>query len=384
MNAHMRYFSALAGFILLAGSSLQGSPNQIRAELTEEGFPIPSPQTELTFPRAHGSHPAYKIEWWYLTGQMDTAEGRAFGYQATFFRTAAPLEGTRGDRYFGDRQFYMAHMALTDISDGRFYHEERLNRDGWDASASVEGMDVRNGNWHLVMLNPDTEEMELHFTLQDNVRVHLNLEPTKPLIRFGEDGVSRKGPHPAATSYYLSFTNLKTRGTVHLNGTEFTVEGRSWMDHEIASRQLSTGLEGWDWTAIQLEDGREIKAYILRREDGSADAYSRIMWIDADARVQSFGPSAFRWERTRWWRSPQSGTRYPIEVTIHTTDPDSGNPLALKLKPLLDAQEISGDVGGIPYWEGACLVINGETGEPLGRAYLELAGYAESLGDRLR
>ncbi|TVP82246.1 MAG: hypothetical protein EA353_00710 [Puniceicoccaceae bacterium] len=245
-------------------------------------------------------------------------------------------------------------------------------------------MGVRNGNWRLRMINSDTEAMELSFSLQDNARVRLNLQPTKPLIRFGEDGVSRKGEHPAATSYYLSFTQLATSGTVTLDGTEHAVTGSSWMDHEIASRQLSSGLEGWDWTAIQLEDGREIKAYILRREDGSADTYSRIIWIDRDAGVQSFGPEAFEWERARWWHSPRTGTRYPIEPVIRTHDPDTDEPIVLRLRPTMDAQEILGDVGGIPYWEGACVVIDEKTGTILGRAYLELAGYAESLGDQLR
>ena len=33
------------------------------------------------------------------------------------------------------------------------------------------------------------------------------------------------------------------------------------MDHEISSSQLGEGLEGWDWTCMQLNDGTEVKAY---------------------------------------------------------------------------------------------------------------------------
>jgi len=352
-------------------------------EFTEEGFRVPVAGAALEFPRAHASHPDFKIEWWYLTGHLQGAGGERFGYQATFFRNAAPLadRATEENTHFGDSQFYMAHAAVTDIGGKTFHHQERINRNGWDADASTAALDVRNGNWTLRMPDPATETMELAFSIRGDVRATLRLVPRKPLVRFGEDGVSRKGAHPHATSYYLSFTRLETTGTIRLGGRDLQVTGESWMDHEIASRQLSGDLEGWDWTAIQLDDGRELKAYILRRPDGTADPFSRAIWIDRDGGVESTGPAGFSWDRDRWWRSPQTGTRYPVGPVITTTDPQTGAAVRLRLRPHLDEQEF---IGAISYWEGACEVLDDATGRPVGRAYLELAGYAAALGDRLR
>ena len=39
---------------------------------TAEGFAVPQPGEVFSFPRDHGSHPAFKLEWWYLTGHLYT------------------------------------------------------------------------------------------------------------------------------------------------------------------------------------------------------------------------------------------------------------------------------------------------------------------------
>ena len=45
-----------------------------------------SPDYVVRLPADHVSHPAYRIEWWYYTGNLETDRGRRFGYQITFFR----------------------------------------------------------------------------------------------------------------------------------------------------------------------------------------------------------------------------------------------------------------------------------------------------------
>jgi len=368
----------LAGALTLALACAQ-------QDLTDDGFRVPVPNGLLEFPRDHGSHPEYKIEWWYLTGHLAAADGRAFGYQATFFRRAAPpqarTDAAQANNEFGSGQFFLAHAALTDVGAKQFHHQQRLNRGGWDAHAATESLDVRNGNWTLCMTDPATQTMELRFSIGSDISLAVALVPNKPLVRFGHDGVSRKGDHPQATSYYLTFTRLATAGTLRTASGSAKITGTSWMDHEIASRQLSGDLAGWDWTAIHLDDGREIKAYILRRPDGSADPFSRLIWIDRETKLTNHPTEQFKWERTRWWQSPATKTRYPVEVVIQTTDPQSKAPLRLRLRPLLDNQELT---GSLSYWEGACEVIDEATGKRVGRAYLELAGYAEGLGKQLR
>lgn len=364
-------------------------------QLTAEGFRVPQPNAVLPFPETHGAHPDFRIEWWYLTGHLEDEGGSAYGYQATFFRYGGPLkENSEAGRAalfapvtLGASQLYMAHMAVTDVRGQRFYYEERLARDGWDAHAEVGRLAVRQGSWSLVAeedpVDPRHPTMQLEGGIRGEVAFSLELSAAKPLIRFGQDGLSRKGPDPASVSYYLSFTRLQTTGRLRIGERQFRVTGSSWMDHEIASNQLSEGLVGWDWTAIQFDNGWELKAYRLRRADGSADRFSAWIWISPEGEVSSVYAPAFQWQDVDYWTSPVTGARYPTTVKLigpARRSPDGANATYM-LEPLLDSQELSGRGGGIAYWEGACRVLNTD-GEVVGRAYLELTGYAGTMEGR--
>ena len=68
------------------------------------------------FPRDHGAHPEYQIEWWYYTGNLHTDDGKAFGYQLTFFRFALTPQMPERTSHFATNQVYMAHFAVTDAA----------------------------------------------------------------------------------------------------------------------------------------------------------------------------------------------------------------------------------------------------------------------------
>ncbi|MCC5788968.1 MAG: hypothetical protein JJT75_04995 [Opitutales bacterium] len=362
---------------------LGGEDNSV-ARYTEQGFRLPEPNRELPFPETHGSHPEYLFEWWYITGHLFAGD-RRFGYQATFFRRAYPKDGKAAvSPEFGADQLYLAHMALSDVENETFYFEERLNRDGWDASAEEGHMDVRNGNWSLVMTDPETEEMLLHFTVRGEVEAKLSLQPERLLVRFGEDGLSRKGEDSEAVSYYLSFTHLRSEGTLIVEGVEFDVEGLSWMDHEIASRQLGEDLEGWDWMAVHFDDGSALKAYQLRQPGGSPDPWSAFIWFDEENQKTTLYAEDFEWRRVGYWESSQTGTRYPVEVELSGDHPVNGKPFNLRIEPYFPEQEITGELGGTGYWEGACRVIDLLTGKTIGQAYMELVGYQAPVSATLR
>lgn len=333
---------------------------------TEDGFAVPQPGHVFEFPRAHGSHPEFKIEWWYVTGHLHAEEGRRFGYQATFFRQAAEPK---------PRQVFLAHMALTDLDGRRFLHQERLHREGWQAHASTEGMDLRNGPWTLRMENPDTGQMHLRGGVRAEAMFELTLTPTKPLVLFGEGGISRKGEDPTKASYYLTFSRLVTEGTLELDGQRFPVRGESWLDHEISSSQLDEGQIGWDWVSIQFADGRELKSFNLRLRDGRSDPASILTWVDAEGQTTH---RPHHWEVRRTWRSPTTGAVYPVAVRLHTEDPATNRTVFFDVDAYFDACELTGAVGGIAYWEGPCRVRD-DQGRVVGSAFLELTGYAADI-----
>lgn len=358
-----------------------------------EGFRYAQPGYRYEFPRDHGSHPEFKIEWWYLTGHLwSTDRSRRFGFQATFFRrgirpVSRGLDTNSGSRRspedvaFGSDQVYLAHMTILDVATQAFVYEERINRDGWDASARSDRLEVHNGNWSLTMA-PD-ESMKLVGSVRADALFQLELTKAKEKVQFGDGGISRKGAAPTAASHYITFPRLNTRGTLQLRGDRFEVEGQTWMDHEISSSQLDAHQEGWDWASIQLESGEEVMVYVMRQEDGSADPYSTLAWIDQSGQVTHVGPAEFQWTKEKFWVSPHSNAKYPIGSTLQFAHPVSKQSITLKLIPLASDQEIQGELGGIRYWEGACDIVDSNA-KKVGNAYVELAGYDGKLQETLR
>jgi predicted secreted hydrolase len=356
------------------------------AKSTADGFAVPQPGYAFQFPKDHGAHADFRIEWWYVTGHLFSKDGKRYGFQATFFRRAGltkdpgPAKGG-----FGASPLYLAHMALLDVESGKFINQERINRAGWDAASSPETLDLRNGNWSLRFAKEsrDPDTMELRGSIRGDASFTLTLTPQKPLVIFGDRGVSRKGEAETTASYYLTWPRLAVNGFLQTGTDRKEVTGSAWMDHEISSGQLSPGQAGWDWACLQLDDGRDIMACRMRLADGGTDAFSTLAWIDREGRVKHIPPGPFRWETSATWTSPKTRAVYPVQVRISAPDPAGGQDVSYTLEPLAKDQELSGALGGVTYWEGACRVRDA-AGKECGRAFLELTGYTGDLGARLR
>jgi predicted secreted hydrolase len=356
--------------ILLLTSPVYSSSNE------NETWEIPHQGHNFSFPKDNGSHPKFKIEWWYITGHLSDSLNHNFGYQATFFRVAGPNDFNESTPNFGHSQLYLAHMALTDVSNNSFISEERLNRNGWNAYSSPEALDIKNGNWSLLQTDFEHNKLTLFGSIRSQATFELELQSLKPLVVFGQDSVSRKGSDPSASSYYLTFSKLSTQGTLNLEGKNFNVSGISWMDHEISSSQLSKDLVGWDWTCIQFDNSDfELMLYRLRKSDGTSDPYSQLQWVDKAGRTIN---EPFKWKVLSMWKSKQSETTYPSIIQLETIDPRTKMWIKLIISPEVLDQELITSLGGGTYWEGTCLVKD-EQGNILGKSYLELTGYLKPI-----
>jgi predicted secreted hydrolase len=352
-----------------------------QAHFTAGGFRSAAEPYLMRFPADHASHPAYRTEWWYYTGHLKAAGGSTYGYELTFFRIGLrpgdPSPAPGASRWRGN-QLFPAHFAITDESGGRFVHTQIMVREALgQGHASSTSLDVRAGDWTLTgepdASDPRIERMRLRASATiDGERVALDLvqRPEKPPAVHGLDGVSRKGACASCASHYYSYTRLKTVGSIVYAGKTRSVTGLSWMDHEFGSGQLDADQVGWDWFSIQLNDGRELMLYVLRRKDGSVSPQSSGSVIGKDGRVGRLVLAQFTQRATGTWKSPHTGAIYPSgwSVTVPSLD------LRLSLVPTVPDQELS-DPGGISYWEGA-VTVAGASGAPAGAGYVELTGYA--------
>ena len=368
------FFAAVIGFACTAaGADLY--------RLAEPGY-------HFQFPRDHFNHPDFQTEWWYYTGNVHTSEGRRFGFELTFFRQGVHRDTGRVDMNVWDvSDVWMAHLALSDIDGGRFFHNERLNRSGaGNAGADLESARVWNGNWsahwQLAATAPGSVAAQQLTGVDGRFSVNLSVKSEKPPMIHGVNGISQKAEGSGHASHYVSFTRLITNGTITIEGKQYIVEGLSWMDHEFFTQQLDANQTGWDWLSLQFDDGSELMLFRLRRSDGSIDPYSAGTYVDPQGRAMHLASSDFSLTPAasgRIWTSPDTKARYPIEWTIHVPS------LSLEgiLTTRLPQQEMTGKSSIAPaYWEGAVEMNGGKNTKSRSlkaAGYLEMTGYAGAV-----
>jgi predicted secreted hydrolase len=332
---------------------------------------VPRP---FVFPRDHGPHPGFRTEWWYWTGQVESADARArprrFGFQLTFFRRALVPEPVGRASAWGTHEVYLAHLAVTDVDGRRFHAADRWGRAALDVAGATAGpLRVWVGAWSAEGAPPDALPLRLR-AADGPVGIDLALTSAKPPVLHGEAGLSRKGAEPGNASYYYSLTRMPAAGTITLDGNAIPVRGLAWMDREWSTSQLGAGQVGWDWFALHLDDGRELMLYRLRRRDGAIDPASSGTLVAADGGARTLGPDAVEVTVLDHWTSPRDQARYPARWRVRVP----GEALDLVVTPLLADQEL---ILAVRYWEGAVRAEGTAGGRPLGgTGYVELVGYA--------
>lgn len=329
-------------------------------------------------PADFGAHPASSIEWWYVTGALESA-ARTWGFQITFFRAVTGLgrdADAASSSAFTARELVFAHAAVTDLEGRRLRHDQRIARSGFGiANAGVGQTRLVLRDWRLER-NEDASGRSRYATAASSnsggFAFRLALQATQPVLQQGTGGVSQKGPRREQSSRYYSEPQLDARGTLVLDGRSVEVGGRAWLDHEWSDSFLDPAAVGWDWIGINLDDGGALTAFRLRRADGSA------LWAGGSFRAaggatRNFEASELTFTPGRTWQSAASQARYPVEWRIATP---AGR---FVLRALQDDQELDSRAStGAIYWEGLSL-LEDESGRRVGRGYLEMTGYAARL-----
>lgn len=330
-----------------------------------------APGDRVRLPRDLVLRNEYRVQWWYFTGHLFDGSGREFGYELTFF--AAGVQKKKYRSQFGVTTIYLSHFAVTDGMGKRYYHSSNAE----SGASGIAGADAKRLH---VWVDKDSLEgtlTKMHVKADAiDAGLELDLVPVKPVVLNGERGYSRKSEEsPTNASLYFSLTNLATRGTVRVGSAVFRVKGKSWFDRELSSRGPAKNEAGWDWFALQLDDGREIMLYSIRKKDESVDRYSSGTVVSEDGTYRRLVNGDFDVTVLNYSTAELSRTRYPSKWSISIPSEN----LRLLVIPLMQDQEFTAeDITGSSYWEGACRVEGGAKG----RAYVEMTGYGKNrLGE---
>ena len=342
-----------------------------------EDFQPARPGRVFQFPRDHGAHPEFKTEWWYYTGHLKSTGGETFGYQLTFFRVGLRKPDPQARSAWRADTVYFAHLAVSDPNRKVFTFREKAQRGAMGLAGAKEGrLEVWIDDWRL-----ESRGKEHHLKAQKNgIGLDLTLTPLKPPVLHGEGGYSRKATVAEVASYYYSITRLATRGKFTRGDLTLEVTGTSWFDREFSSSHLAANQKGWDWFSLQLSDGTDLMLYVMRLKDGSLDPASSGTLVDPRGQARHLTMADFTIKATGSWESPHSKATYPSGWQVSL--PEAG--YTLTVQPTLADQELlPGGTSPIIYWEGQVTIQGTNNQQPItGRGYVELTGYADSLGGR--
>ena len=339
----------------------------VPAQAAPPVYPEVRPGYHLQFPRDFGAHPDYRTEWWYVTGWLTTEDGKALGFQVTFFRSRLNIDEANPSR-FAPKQLIFAHAAIADPATGHLLHDQRAARAGFGlARADAGDTRVQLDDWHLTRAN---EAYTTHIRSRE-FSLDLTLTPAQPVLMQGDAGYSRKGALSGEASHYYSQPQVRVSGTVTRLGKAQSVRGTAWLDHEWSSSYLAKNATGWDWTGINLDDGSALMLFRIRGKDGGKQWAGGTL-RRADGSVTTYAPDAIAFTPLRRWRSPRTNTEYPVAMQIAVAD------MTITLEPLMNDQELDSRAStGAVYWEGA--VTATRDGKAIGHGYLELTGYFKPL-----
>ncbi|MBY4894310.1 iron ABC transporter permease [Rhodobacteraceae bacterium N5(2021)] len=324
---------------------------------TADGFAVPEPDPIFAFPQDHGPHPDYRIEWWYLTATLQSADGTDYGIQWTLFRSALAPQ-TSAD--WTSPQIFMGHAGLT-TADAHF-SAERLGRGGiGQAGVTADPFRAYIDDWEMVSTAQDGNAYDaLSLTARGAAFAYdLALQATGPLIFHGDAGYSVKSAQGQA-SYYYSQPFYSVSGTLTLPSGPVEVTGNAWLDREWSSQPLSETQNGWDWFSLQLPDGARLMAFALR--DTTDMPFTSATYIAPDGTTQAYGDGAIT--LTPLSTTDVGGREIPTEWRVEF--PDRG--IDITTSPLNPQSWMD---TSFPYWEGPITF----TGTHAGRGYLEMTGY---------
>ena len=320
-----------------------------------EGFAAVRPGIEISFPTDHGAHPEFRIEWWYLTANLEDAAGNPYGIQWTLFRQAAEPGPQREG--WSNQQFWLGHAAVTSAETHR--HAEKLARGGiGQAGVSAIPFEAWIDDWQLV----STDDQFAPLTLSasgDDFAYELSLETARPMVTQGDGGYSVKSERGQA-SYYVSQPFFDARGTLTLDGEDIAVTGGAWMDREWSSQPLAPDQEGWDWFSLHLGTGEKVMLFRLRHTGG--EHFFAGNWISNDGTSTPLAPDDISLTPLREAETP--GGEHPLDWRLEV----ASRGLDVTTKVLNDA---AWNATLFPYWEGPLSFA----GSHQGVGYLEMTGY---------
>ena len=333
-----------------------------------------NPEVGVSLPEDHAAHGDAQSEWWHFHGHVTDAQGRRYDWFLAFIKQHTDLDSVLWlpVRWFVD-PFQVALYTLTDRSAGKFHvAEKHAYPDTWTADASGERMALRHGSWSAQRSDDGTMTLAAR---SRTTSLELALRPLKAPALLGKDGYLHVPPR--SSHYYYSIPRMVADGTITVDGDVRAVSGLGWFKHEWGFL-YADDVAGWVWFGVQLASGEELEIGLIFDEQSNLVDGSFAVVEERDGKVTPIRVRELEVKESGdTWRSPRTGTVYPIGWLLEI--PGRGS---LALEAAVAGQEMV--VFPVNLWAGGLTVEGVFDGQPVtGECFAEVVGLDEPFGRNL-
>jgi predicted secreted hydrolase len=115
------------------------------------------------------------------------------------------------------------------------------------------------------------------------------------------------------TNYEFALPELRTTGTLTLDGRPRQLTGQSWLDRQWGPTDGAPG-NHWSWMNLNMPNGDAVAIWDAVRADGETHTWATVLRKDGSYEVASVVPLAD--DAGEYWTSPATGQRYPTRWTV--------------------------------------------------------------------
>jgi predicted secreted hydrolase len=288
----------------------------------------------VVLPRDHAGHPSAGIEWWYVTGDVQGADGARYSVFFTLF----------------SRQGLVIPVSqVLNLDTGALVGKTEVLA---QRTPGTRTLDVRAPGHRLLYLRRSNTWRFV--ASKPGFALDLRVRPTKPyVLHGGGSGVIQESS--AGQSYYYSATRALATGFITEGGTRISFDGEAWLDHQWGDFAENPIALSWDWFSCRFTDRTELMLYRFRKPDGTPLArYGSGTFVNRKGKgtlVRTFAatPGARVLDAV--------GHRWPLDWRLRVPSLR----LTLALRSLVPDQLVRGNL--LPtFWEGAAAVTGSKQG----------------------
>lgn len=310
-----------------------------------------------TIPYQFGKHGSFEdewnihdksSEWWYATGYFKDEEENLFSFQFTLIRSYTPMVTP-----------HIIMLALTDFQTGKHFYFQDFSQDGSDVILN----DTQVGFRHIALFEKIEKGMQFTAKTKD-FSLDVFLDYGKGAFWHCDDGFLKMGiDEPGQTTFYYSYTNMPTKGSMILNGRNLKVEGKGWFDKQGGTYNNRDPRCMWEWFSLRFFDDEEMMLFYFPQNDYADGTYipkegAAKRLNQYDIRATSFVMPDGKLTYSNQWSLTVPGLKEE-EYTI---------------KPLLDGTQMN-----IGYYELLAGIFNSKQ-EQVGLCFVELLPGARNTG----